>query len=79
MLELEWAETGGPAVTAPRAILADVGSFLASAWSLGSVGTVEPKQEPRLLTPITKKRSVSTGLPGPTMLSHQPSERAWPW
>jgi hypothetical protein len=37
------------------------------------IGPVEPKQEPRLLTPMTKKRSVSTGLPGPTMLSHQPA------
>ena len=36
-------------------------------------GPVEPKQLPRLLTPTTKKRVVSTGLPGPTMLSHQPS------
>ena len=36
------------------------------------IGPVEPKHEPRLLTPTTKKRSVSTGLPGPTMLSHQP-------
>ena len=46
------------------------------AWPLAgftSLGPVEPKQEPRLLTPMTKKRSVSTGLPGPTMLSHQPS------
>ncbi|HWK81990.1 MAG TPA: MFS transporter [Thermomicrobiales bacterium] len=32
-------------VTAPRAILADVGSFIASAWALGSVGSVEPRQE----------------------------------
>ena len=37
------------------------------------IGPVEPKHEPRLLTPITKKRSVSTGLPGPTRLSHQPT------
>ncbi|MNI52737.1 hypothetical protein D3C73_1075400 [compost metagenome] len=36
-------------------------------------GPVEPKHEPRLLTPITKKILVSTGLPGPTMLSHQPT------
>ncbi len=36
-------------------------------------GPVEPKQLPRLLTPTTKKRSVSSGLPGPTMLSHQPT------
>ena len=28
-------------------------------------GPVEPWQPPRLFTPITKKRSVSTGLPGP--------------
>ena len=36
-------------------------------------GPDEPKQLPRLLTPTTKKRSVSSGLPGPTMLSHQPT------
>jgi hypothetical protein len=35
-------------------------------------GPVDPKQLPRLLTPTTKKRLVSSGLPGPTMLSHQP-------
>ncbi len=35
-------------------------------------GPVEPKHDPRLLTPMTKNRSVSTALPGPTMLSHQP-------
>lgn len=28
--------------------------------------------------PMTKKRLVSTGLPGPTMLSHQPRLRGWP-
>jgi len=37
------------------------------------IGPVEPKHEPRLFTPITKKRLVSSGLPGPTMLSHQPT------
>ena len=36
-------------------------------------GPVEPKQLPRLFTPMTKKRSVSSGLPGPIMLSHQPT------
>ena len=36
-------------------------------------GPVDPKQLPKLLTPTTKNRSVSTGLPGPTILSHQPS------
>jgi hypothetical protein len=36
-------------------------------------GPVEPKQLPRLLTPTTKNRLVSSGLPGPTMLSHQPA------
>ena len=36
------------------------------------IGPVEPKHEPRLFTPITKNRLVSSGLPGPTMLSHQP-------
>ena len=40
---------------------------------LTCIGPVEPKHEPRLLMPMTKKRSVSTGLPGPIMLSHQPS------
>ena len=39
---------------------------------LVDIGPVEPKHEPRLLTPMTKNRSVSSGLPGPTMLSHQP-------
>ena len=37
------------------------------------LGPLEPKQLPRLLTPTTKKRLVSTGFPGPTMLSHQPT------
>src|SRR5918993_3118089 len=37
------------------------------------IGPVDPKHDPRLLTPTTKKRFVSTGLPGPTMLSHHPS------
>jgi len=37
------------------------------------IGPVEPKQEPGLFTPMTKKRLVSTGLPGPIMLSHQPT------
>jgi len=37
------------------------------------IGPVEPKHEPRLFTPITKNLSVSSGLPGPTMLSHQPT------
>ena len=36
-------------------------------------GPVEPWQPPRLFRPITKKRSVSIALPGPTMLSHQPT------
>ena len=35
-------------------------------------GPVEPWQPPMLFTPITKKRSVSIGLPGPMRLSHQP-------
>ena len=42
------------------------------------MGPVEPKHEPRLFTPMTKKRFVSTGLPGPIMLSHQPSLLGWP-
>ena len=31
-----------------------------------------PMQPPITLAQITKKRSVSTGLPGPTMVVHQP-------
>ena len=37
------------------------------------MGPVEPKHEPRLFTPMTKKRSVSSGLPGPIIESHQPT------
>ena len=37
------------------------------------MGPVEPKHEPGLLMPMTKNLSVSSGLPGPIMLSHQPS------
>ena len=37
------------------------------------MGPVEPKQEPGLFTPMTKKRFVSTGSPGPTMFAHQPA------
>ncbi len=36
-------------------------------------GPVDPWQPPRLFMPITKKRSVSIGFPGPIMLSHQPT------
>jgi hypothetical protein len=36
------------------------------------IGPVEPKHEPGLFTPMTKNLSVSSGLPGPTRLSHQP-------
>ena len=35
-------------------------------------GPVEPMQPPRTLGQMTKNRLVSTGLPGPTMVSHQP-------
>ena len=51
-----------------------VGAVRAGRWpGSACIGPVEPKHEPRLLTPMTKKRSVSSGLPGPTRLSHQPS------
>ena len=33
---------------------------------------LDPWQPPKLFTPMTKKRSVSRGLPGPIRLSHQP-------
>ena len=42
-------------------------------FGIDARGPVEPWQPPRLLTPTTKKRLVSTGLPGPIMLSHQPT------
>ena len=35
-------------------------------------GPVLPMQPPTTLAQITKKRSVSIGLPGPTMIVHQP-------
>ena len=37
-----------------------------------SVGPVEPMQPPTTLAQMTKKRSVSMGLPGPTIDVHQP-------
>ncbi len=47
----------------------------------GSVddGPVVPWQPPSRLAQITKKRSVSTGLPGPMRLSHQPGRSGSPW
>ncbi len=38
----------------------------------GVFGPVVPRQEPSTFGQITKYRSVSIGLPGPTMMSHQP-------
>ena len=58
--------------------VAAVGAGPAAGSGSGCIGPVEPKHEPGLLTPMTKKRSVSSGLPGPTRLSHQPSLFAWP-
>ena len=51
-------------VTAPRAILADVGSFLASAWALGSVGTAEETRErQRSASPLADlRREIGEGL-----------------
>ncbi len=42
-------------------------------------GPVLPMQPPSTLTPMTKKRSVSSGLPGPTRTSHQPSLPVTGW
>src|ERR1700753_337088 len=39
-------------------------------------GPVVPRQPPSRLVETTKNRSVSNGLPGPIIPSHQP--RAWP-
>jgi hypothetical protein len=55
----------------------EVGPVARPVAGLIDIGPVEPKQLPRLLTPTTKKRFVSSGLPGPTMLSHQPSLSGW--
>src|SRR5450830_772624 len=63
-----WAATQSSTVTTGKA--APYGLPVAG---LACMGPVEPKQEPRLLTPMTKKRLVSRGLPGPTILSHQPT------
>ena len=71
-----------PSRSASRACASTQSSTVTSGKSLPQVrpvsglvdsGPVEPKQLPRLLTPTTKKRRVSTGLPGPIMLSHQPT------
>ena len=39
---------------------------------VGAIGPVVPEQPPRMLGATTKNRSVSTGLPGPIIRSHQP-------
>lgn len=39
---------------------------------LVEAGPEEPMQPPTTLGQITKYRPVSIGLPGPTMVSHQP-------
>ena len=46
---------------------------------LMEAGPVEPMQPPRTLGQMTKKRSVSMGLPGPTIVSHQPGLPVTGW
>src|SRR5690606_5702172 len=41
---------------------------------LSEAGPVEPLQLPRALTQTTNQRRVSTGLPGPSIASHQPGD-----
>ena len=51
------------------------GKFRPKGWPVAgsvSAGPVEPMQPPITFEQITKKRSVSIGLPGPTMVFHQP-------
>ena len=63
-----WASTQSSTVT--------TGKSAPQGWPLAGlicIGPLEPKHEPGLLTPMTKKRVVSSGLPGPTRLSHQPA------
>ena len=43
----------------------------------GDAGPVEPWQPPSTLAHTTNQRSVSMGMPGPTMPSHQPGV-GWP-
>ena len=43
---------------------------------LTELGPVVPRHPPRMLEQITKKRSVSIALPGPTTISHQPGKSA---
>ena len=43
------------------------------------LGPVDPMQPPMTLAQITKKRLVSIGLPGPTMVSHQPGLPVTGW
>ena len=40
---------------------------------LVELGPVDPMQPPKTLAQIRKNRSVSSGLPGPARLSHQPA------
>ena len=42
-------------------------------------GPVEPMQPPSTLGQMMKNRSVSIGLPGPTMVSHQPGLAVTGW
>jgi len=51
-------------VTAPKAIIADVGSYIVSAWSLGSIGTAEVKpQHTSSGRPIADiRREISEGM-----------------
>ena len=46
---------------------------------LVEAGPVVPMQPPSTLEQMTKKRSVSIGLPGPTIISHQPGLPVTGW
>ena len=52
---------------------------LPSPSSRGLRGPVEPMQPPSTLAQITNSRSVSTGRPGPTTMSHQPGLPVTGW
>jgi hypothetical protein len=71
---MAWARTMSRTVTSGK--LRPYGSPVAGSTS---AGPLDPMQPPMTLAQITKKRSVSMGLPGPTMVSHQPGLPVTGW
>ena len=55
-----------------RQVRESAGRYGSPVAGLIDAGPVEPLQLPSVLTQITNQRSVSIGLPGPSIASHQP-------